>query len=314
MSTQTDELEGLLAGLAERAPHTVSRGDVERRVATRRRRRGIARAGATLVCAVAVVGGVVWIQGRADTPGTPADQPGAAYSFHTPTVSFAADTVSVHVDGSSSSPTHATVHSDSGTPNEYTTLELSWTGSGAEQRLNLYFQSDGTNWWASEIRVYDATTPDWVTPSATGEFFKSPLGTAFTGDLHVPNVDITGLTLQAFLTPTECNPAGTGIALIASYPTIEFGPPNGQNGFAEPFRLVDVATCATLPRAGYSASFTTDDPSIVAIANDQQPPTGPTFFADLQLLSAGTTTLHATVKDSSGAIVATASVPVVVTP
>jgi hypothetical protein len=294
MTTQLDELEGLLAGLAEHAPRGLTRETLERRVAARRRRRGTIRLGAALACAAVVVGGVAMIQARSQTDGRAADQPGSPYSFSTPTVTLTADRIAVTVGGHRSSPVHASLNSDPGQPNQYTTLELTWTDS-VEQRLNIYFASDGKDWWASEIRVYNGSG-DWVEPSSTGEFFKTPLGTAFHGDLHVANLDITNLTVQAFLTPSECNPAGHGLALISLFGSIS--EPSGGD-FTAGFRLVDVATCAVVSPGSYSIAYTTDDEAIASTFVDIQP--------------ADTTTLHATVKDAEGHFVASADVPVVVT-
>jgi hypothetical protein len=310
MTTQLDDLEGLLAGLAEHAPGGATRETVERRVAARRRRRGTVRLGAALACAALVVGGIVMIQARSQPDGRAADQPGSAYSFSTPTVALTADRIAVTVAGRTSSPASATVHSDPGQPNQYTTLELTWT-DGVEQRLNIYFASDGTNWWASEIRVYDSSgAGGWVEPSATGEFFKSPLGTAYHGNFQIANVDITNLTLQAFLTPAECNPTGHGIALISLFGSIS--EPSGGD-FTAGFRLVDIATCAVVSPGSYSIAYTTDDEAIASTFVDIQPADG-ILRVNVHPHAVGTTTLHATVKDATGNVVAIASVPVVVTP
>jgi hypothetical protein len=73
--------------------------------------------------------------------------------------------------------------SDPGDRN-YWTLEVEWTEHEVEQRLNMYFGSDGTDWWVDEIRTYDGYDPgEWV--YAYGPFFKSPLGEAFEGDVQV---------------------------------------------------------------------------------------------------------------------------------
>ena len=47
---------------------------------------------------------------------------------------------------------------------------------GVEMRLNIYFASDGHDWWANEIRTYNGKSPgDWI--EYTGTFFRTPLGT-----------------------------------------------------------------------------------------------------------------------------------------
>ena len=88
------------------------------------------------------------------------------------------------------------------------TLELIWNEHGNEMRLNMYFRSDGTYWWANEIRTYDSQSPnsDWI--YYTGVFFKSKLGSAFAGDVDLTcdanssiqgKIHFKGLELQPFL-------------------------------------------------------------------------------------------------------------------
>ena len=94
-------------------------------------------------------------------------------------------------------PSDVVVDGDPGTPNEYTTLELTWHEHGVEQRIYIYFTSDGTNWWADEIRTYDGNiAAEWI--EEHGVFFESPLGSAFVGDLDLPNLKIHGMRLEAF--------------------------------------------------------------------------------------------------------------------
>ena len=64
------------------------------------------------------------------------------------------------------------------------TLEVVWLEHDVEQRLNMYFESDGSDWWVREIRTYDGHEPgEWV--FAYGPFFATPLGEAFEGDVMV---------------------------------------------------------------------------------------------------------------------------------
>ena len=72
---------------------------------------------------------------------------------------------------------------------DYWTLEVIWFEHEVEQRLNMYFGSDGTDWWVDEIRTYDGYDPgEWV--YAYGPFFQTPLGEAFEGDVEV---DLLGI-------------------------------------------------------------------------------------------------------------------------
>jgi Putative zinc-finger len=69
----------------------------------------------------------------------------------------------------------------------YRTLEATWIERGVEMRVSLYFGGDATSWWVSEIRAYDGNAvpkAKWMT--ATGTWFQSPIGQAWTGDIDVP--------------------------------------------------------------------------------------------------------------------------------
>ncbi|MEN9504132.1 MAG: hypothetical protein RI958_58 [Actinomycetota bacterium] len=256
------------------------------------------------------------------------------FTFATPTVSLSADSISV-IDGDQIfTPTNAQAHSEPG-GDKYATLEITWTEGGAEQRIFIFFTSDGTHWWAREIRTYDTSKgrPDWHQPIATGEFFTTPLGSAFTGDLDLPNLRITGMTLQAFGPPAACEAPAAPVALIADYPEIVAAP----GGFGASLQLIDTAACTGIPVANYTFEYASDDPTIAiasagwpnngsmpieatTIPADQSSPTTTMqpFFetrarASLQLLAPGNTTIHATARDQNGVIVATADMRVTVT-
>lgn len=64
MNNPIDELDDLLAGLAQHAPHGVSRASVAHRVSARRRRRAAVRIGGGVACVAAVTGGIVIVQSR----------------------------------------------------------------------------------------------------------------------------------------------------------------------------------------------------------------------------------------------------------
>jgi hypothetical protein len=75
------------------------------------------------------------------------------------------------------------LNSDPG-DSDYWTLEVVWFEHELEQRLNMYFGSDGSDWWVDEIRTYDGhERGEWV--YAYGPFFSTPLGEAFEGDVTV---------------------------------------------------------------------------------------------------------------------------------
>lgn len=85
------------------------------------------------------------------------------------------------------------VHGDPG-DGLYWTLEAEWLEQGVPMRLFVYFRSDGTDWWASSIRTYDGSAGgDWV--MYEGEFFRSPLGDPFVGNLDLSDPD-SGCSLR----------------------------------------------------------------------------------------------------------------------
>lgn len=127
--------------------------------------------------------------------------------------------------------------SDPGTAT-YRTLEVTWQEHGTEMRVHLYFTADTTHWWVNEIRTYNGRTPgDWIT--YTGEFFKTPQGSPFVGNLdltsgpqnggqpgmgkvYLHNASIRPRVLPA-VRPNEAGPVHvlaplTGTTLVAGQP------------------------------------------------------------------------------------------------
>ena len=95
------------------------------------------------------------------------------------TFTGAAPDVTVH-----SSPGSPTVNLDDTSNVTHPTLEVSWTEQGVEQKLNLYFAFDETDWWVSELRTYDGyCDSDWI--YYFGPLFKAPLGQAYEGDVRL---------------------------------------------------------------------------------------------------------------------------------
>lgn len=305
------------------------------------------RTGVLLVAAAAVlaatVTGLVAIANRTGDPAasdvtegpTAAAPAGHRFQFVTPTVRLDADTVEVITPSGTFVPTaDVTVEGDPGMPDEYTTLELTWH-ERVEQRINIYFASDGTTWWVSEIRTYDGRDPgDWFEPITTGRMFERPLGTAYTGDIDLPNLHVTGMTLQAFVAPSACQASTGPLAVIADFPKIDGFTPNG--GFGATFQIVDTATCTPLPVGDYTFRYTVDDPA-VAVITETEPlgeelpdPTASTAPVDaatsttrvpfaaikarvgLSFPGTGATTLHVTVTDPSGTVIGTVAVPITV--
>lgn len=276
-----------------------------------------ARRGRTLAAAavlVALAGGGVWLLNERRDPPASANGEAAAFHVATPTVTMDAGSVEVLAGGRSWAPTaDLAVNSDPGTLNEYTTLELSWRDGDTEQAINFYFTSDGTDWWANEIRTYDGNNPpEWVLPEARGEFMRSKLGSAFVGDLDLPNLRIRNLRLQAFPAPGACTAPTKPVALVLGFPTIN----SWVGGFGATSQVVDTATCAPLPIGGFTFEYASSDPSIVTIDPAERfedyPPTLERI--GLTLLTPGTATIHVTVRDAAGTVVDTGDMQVTVKP
>lgn len=117
--------------------------------------------------------------------GTPASDDAPSVGWTTDRVALFADDVRLEVNdlefGDDVWP--RSLDSDPGR-SDYWTLEVVWLEHDVEQRLNMYFGSDGTDWWVDEIRTYDGhERGEWV--YAYGPFFRTPLGEAFEGDVTV---------------------------------------------------------------------------------------------------------------------------------
>jgi hypothetical protein len=265
---------------------------------------------------VAVGGGALVVQGRDDSSGTRV-VPGApvrVHHFETPTVVMDAASVEVIAGGRSwVPPADVTVAGDPGLPNEKSTLELTWHDGEMEQRIFIYFKSDGIDWWADQIRTYNGEHHgDWLEPAASGEFFRSPLGTAFSGDLELPNLRIESMVLQAFVPPDVCGTTSASSVLVADYPVADMA---ADSGFGASFQVVDTASCEPLPVAEFTFEFAAADPSIVTINTKQidgYPPAK--FRIGLRPLAEGTTTITATARTHAGDIAGTAQMTVNVQP
>jgi hypothetical protein len=118
----------------------------------------------------------------------PGPDPGAPnpVAWKTPSVVLTADDFWIDVDGQRFKTTVGLdVHSDPGW-NHYTTLEATWNEHGTQQRLYIYFKSDGSRWWSEEIRTYDGKPqPEWI--YYLGKFFDQPVGQPFSGNLELTN-------------------------------------------------------------------------------------------------------------------------------
>ena len=169
---------------------------------------------------IAALVGTVFLASTVTSPapsvpgGVPSSSPAPAIHWTTPVVDLAADALSVEANDLvfTSEGAEPRLHSDPGGP-DYWTLEVQWAEQDHEQRLYMYFGSDGTDWWVDEIRTRDGHDPaEWI--FAYGPFFKTPLGETYEGDLRIdllgegrpgrPKSRVSGvLTIKGLrLTPT----------------------------------------------------------------------------------------------------------------
>ena len=261
--------------------------------------------------------GMVIANRHAETDFAAGSEPAGGFHYSTPQVVLDAASIEVDAGGRTFVPSATVeVNSDPGTMNEYTTLELSWDAQGTPMKINIYFASDGTDWWASEIRTYDGSPGgEWI--EAQGEYLRSRLGTAFTGDVDINPLHIHGVTLQAFLRPAACSNSADAkpLAVVANYGAINveyfaFG------GYGWSATLMDTATCEPVPTDSVSVTITSDDPSVAEVADPDVPslPIG-TIRVDLALHKPGTTAVHLSVRDkTTDQLIDQIDIPVTVRP
>jgi hypothetical protein len=282
---------------------------------TRRRRRGGILAAVATVAAVVVT--VVAIGSRTTRVTTvPAYGPGGAptpVSWNDGRVHLSAENFAIVADGKTFTAQNAdvSISSDPGDA-KYTTLELGWQENGVTMSMNIYFASDGHDWWATEIRTYNGkANGDWI--EYTGDRFRTPIGQPFTGNLDLSHGDarlyMGGLQLEAFVRPKACDApvaARPKYIVVSNYDPVDF---NGGISAA----IYDGATCTQIQdQTPFTASYASADPSIAKIVSDTMgnPPdctTCPTR-ADVTMLKAGDTTGTVTIRmKATGEVVGSAT-------
>jgi hypothetical protein len=277
-----------------------------------RRRLLVAAAAAILMTA----GAVALVNHRGDRPAAGDESPGsAAFTFKTSTVQLEAASVVVETAGRSfAPPADVAVHSDPGTPNDYTTLELEWTDNGTPMRINMYFTSDATDWWANELRTYDGSASgEWI--EMQGEYFRSQLGTAFHGDLDAGPLHIRGMTLTVFPEPAACGTTDKLMALSPTETAIDV-PGSPVSGYATSVYLLDTATCQPVDVSTVRVDVTVDDPTIVELVDDGDLglPTG-VIRVNMHSLQSGPTKVHVKISDpATGVLIDEAVIGVTVAP
>jgi len=334
--TPHDELETHLRELFERQADAipahardwddVPMATVSTIAAPRRARSAVAAIVATAAAAALVVGVAAMTSGGngvavGGQPGVP-----APLSFATKQVQFATDGMRIDAGGHEFTAAGSTVdvHSDPGTPNRYTTLELEWPEGGVGMRLYIYFTSDGHDWWANEMRTYNGKAQgDWIEYRDT--YFRAPLGHAFTGNVDVASTDgqgrlrLSNLRLQAFLPIAACVNPASPYALNLGYDHADI--PKGAGGFGLGIpMLLDTATCTQvtdLRAFEFDLGFTSPGIALIETTHDG-PRNAVTDFAptggiQLSPKSAGSTILHIRARRrSTGEVVAATDIPVTV--
>ena len=279
--------------------------------------------GRLLVAAAAVVlmiaGGIAIANRYTGEEPAAGSETSAGFHFATAQVQLDADSVEVDAGGRTFVPPADTmINSDPGTPNEYTTLELEWDAQGVPMRIYIYFASDGTDWWATEIRTYDGSPGgEWI--EMPGEYFRSPLGTAYTGDLDLSALHIHGLKLEAFLRPAACNSHDKPLALVSDWTQIDLtAAPNGDFAYAATAKLIDTATCLPTSISDVVVAITSDNPDIATVRQGTPVVSDPRIGViriELAMPGAGATTIHVSVSDkATNALIDQVDIPVIVHP
>lgn len=195
-------------------------------------------------------------------PGTVKTEPPIGSRTNEPAVSFVTNQVSLTADNFvitangmqfTARNVELMVHSDPG-GDDYQTLEVEWTELGVEQRLYIYFASDGNDWWATEIRTRNGhADADWI--EYLGSRFRTPVGSAFTGSVDLRpddgrdgRLEIENMRLMAFKPPAVCENPTSRYALFSPYSEISSG------GYTA--ELLDTKTCKVVTGNAYDITWT----------------------------------------------------------
>lgn len=123
-----------------------------------------------------------------------------------------ADAIEIDALGVSFSPAGAELTIDGDGPSDHSftdraTLEVQWEERGVPMRLYFYFVRDDTHWWCDRMATYNGLAyPDNDTLEYVGEFFRTPLGEWYRGEVDLTSdlppsggaLRIRGLQLRAF--------------------------------------------------------------------------------------------------------------------
>lgn len=211
-------------------------------------------------------------------------------------------------------------HSDPGGPT-YWSLELGWHDAGLAGALTLYFASDGRDWWVDEIRAR-ALGIDEVT--FTGNYFRSPLGAPFAGDLDLTDqatsvtLHLGGIRLTTSPQRFDCNGLARPYAVRDAF-NDQTIPLFVGTSLGEELQLLDTRDCA-LASQNDRATFTyvSQDPSIAQFLRGDcthliRAKCERGALANMRGLRPGQTVVAVTARDGeSGALITTSNLTVVV--
>lgn len=249
---------------------------------------------------------------------------GQAITWTTQRYALTADAFHIEVGGkqyqAQAAATDIIVRGDPGDPT-YMTIEITWVENAVEMRLNIYLQADGSSWWADEIRTYDGEADgDWV--YYTGEFFKTPLGTQFAGNIDLVSdvgqviagsIHFENLRLSVFEAPAECG--GTVPGYVLTKPIAQVDASLDSN-FRMYVLLRDAVTCDPIvDQADFTYTWSIDDSTVATIDPDNFCIEGvmspcPMAAVDISAEMIGTTTIRAAVTETAGGVeVARATIP-----
>ena len=171
------------------------------------------------------------------------------------------------------------------------------------------FESDGSDWWASEIRTsYNEGEPEWT--KETGEFFRSPLGAAFTGDLTLEHLKMTGLEVEVFRRPLACLAPKHELALGLNDPYATIYTGFNIDYWREPastelqLQLFDSASCTPSDIDGLDVEVNVVDPTVFGFDGIIDHEEVGVFGLQLSVNRAGGTRIEVLVRDSNGLVVA----------
>ncbi len=268
--------------------------------------------------AATVTGGFVALQQRdgmqqhdsTRSTGSPQDSvlpqpPVGALVFETPKVRFVSERVELVLLESVLVPADAAAVGSDPRQSDIITLELKWTESGVEYVIRMRFANDGVNWWVDQILISDSAGLDEDVTPRGNRLFLTPLGQAHRGDLSLPKLRITDMTLEAFLRPSECENPSAPIIVVAMTPVIDATV--GPDQYGTLINLIDTATCESIDMTSFTLEYVSEDPTIAEV-RAAKPLPGQRVedaHAMVMLLAPGQTTIRVTVTDKAGQVVGT---------